>query len=103
MSIARLISSYAKGFLGIALRGSVLNGFSVFIYLIISSSLSEELLASEKDFEQFFPITTLSVCLNTFAELYYCITYYSINSITYYCTVLFPFARDDEEENDAFR
>ena len=34
-----------------------LTGFSVFIYLTISSSIIEALLASEKDFEQFFSIS----------------------------------------------
>ena len=47
-------SSDTKGFLGIDLRGSISNGLSVFICLIISSLISEKLLGSEKDFEQFF-------------------------------------------------
>ena len=53
-------SSDTKCFFGIALRG-----FSVFICLIISSSIFEELLTPEKDFEQFFPyhyLLTLPVC-----------------------------------------
>ena len=48
------LSSHTKGFLRIVLRGFISNGSSVFICLIISFSISEELLASEKDFEQFF-------------------------------------------------
>ena len=58
-------SSGTKCFLEITLRGSISNGFSVFICLIISSSISEKLLASEKDFELFFAypwLLTLPVC-----------------------------------------
>ena len=59
ISSSQLFStSDAKSFLGIALRGATSNGFDMFICLIISSLISEESLASEKDFEQcFFHIT----------------------------------------------
>ena len=40
----------------------ILNGFSVFVCLINSFSISEELLASEKNFEQFFSIS-LIMCI----------------------------------------
>ena len=42
-----------------------IESLSAFICLIMFSSIFEELLASEKDFEQFFPyhcLLTLSVC-----------------------------------------
>ena len=71
-------SSDAKGFFVIAFWGSTLNGFSVFICLIISSSTFEELLALEKNFSNLFPyrsLLTLSACLNTLAQYSFC-TYF---------------------------
>ena len=47
-------SSDTEGFSEIALQGSISNGFSVFICLIISSSISEEILASKKRFSAIF-------------------------------------------------
>ena len=44
--------------LKIALQGSILNGFNMFISLIICSLISEDWLASEKDSEHFLHITS---------------------------------------------
>ena len=63
ISSSLLFSSY-KRFLRNSLRGSITNDFSVFICLMISSLLSDKLLASKKDFLQFFLyqcLLTLSV------------------------------------------
>ena len=49
ISSSQLFSFFnKKGLLGIALQGSMLNFFSMFICLMISCSISEEMVASEK-------------------------------------------------------
>ena len=69
---SRLFSSTdAEGFLGIiALRCSMSNDISVFICLIIFSSIPEELVAWEKYFFPFHCVLTLSACLNMFTHVF---------------------------------
>ena len=54
-----------KGFLA----GSISNGFSTFNCLIVLSSISEELPASETDFEQFFYISLLINFVSLFEDV----------------------------------
>ena len=49
--------SNTEGFSLTDLGDFISTGFSVFISLVISYLISEELLASDKDFEQFFYVT----------------------------------------------